>query len=72
MENSNEIYGVKIVKGINQTIIWKVLKKVYDKRDKEGEKIVKDLYEKFPDVFEGAKNSLILKNRIAYIDSIIK
>ena len=49
MENSNEIYGVKIVKGINQTIIWKVLKKVYDKRDKEGEKIVKDLYEKFPD-----------------------
>ena len=50
MENSNEIYGVKIVKGINQTIIWKVLKKVCDKRDKEGEKIVKDLYEKFPDV----------------------
>lgn len=72
MKNLNEIYGVKIINGINQTIIWKVLKNVCDQKDQEGERIVKDLYEEFPDVFEGAKKCLILKNRIAYIDSIVK
>ncbi len=72
MKNLNEIYGVKIINGINQTIIWKVLKNVCDKKDQEGKRIVRDLYEEFPDVFEGAKKCLILKNRIAYIDSITK
>lgn len=72
MKNLNEIYGVKIINGINQTIIWKVLKNVCDQKDQEGERIVKDLYKEFPDVFEGAKKCLILKNRIAYIDSIVK
>lgn len=72
MKNLNEIYGVKIINGINQTIIWKVLKNVCDQKDPEGERIVKDLYEEFPDVFESAKKCLILKNRIEYIDSIVK
>ena len=72
MKNLNEIYGVKIIQGINQTIIWKVLKKVCDQKDQEGKRIVRDLYKEFPDVFEGAKKCLILKNRIEYIDSIVK
>ncbi len=72
MKNLNEIYGVKIINGINQTIIWKVLKNVCDKKDQKGKRIVRELYEEFPDVFEGAKKCLILKNRIEYINSIVE
>ena len=30
------IYSIKVVKGINQTLIWKVLKKVCENKGKEG------------------------------------
>ena len=38
------IYGIKVVKGVNQTLIWKVLKKVCENKDEEGTKIAKQLY----------------------------
>ena len=64
------IYGVKVSKGINQTLIWKVLKKVYENKDEEGTKIAKELKEKYPETFEGAIRCLVSKKRINYINSI--
>ena len=64
------IYGVKVSKGINQTLIWKILKKVYENKDEEGTKITKELKEKYPETFEGAVRCLVSKKRIDYINSI--
>ena len=64
------IYGVKVSKGVNQTLIWKVLKKVYENKDEEGTKIAKELKEKYPETFEGAVRCLVSKKRIDYINSI--
>ena len=64
------IYGVKVSKGVNQTLIWKVLKKVYENKDEEGIKIAKELKEKYPVPFEGAVRCLVSKKRINYINSI--
>ena len=64
------IYGIKVYKGINQTLIWKVLKKVYENKDEEGIKIVKELKNQYPEVFENAVKCLVSKKRINYINSI--
>ena len=64
------IYGIKVVKGINQTCIWKILKKVCENKDEEGTKIAKELKEKYPIPFEGAVRCLVSKKRINYINSI--
>ena len=64
------IYGIKVSKGINQTLIWKVLKKVYENKDEEGAKIVKELKNQYPEVFENAVKCLVSKKRINYINSI--
>ena len=64
------IYSVKVSKGVNQTLIWKVLKKVYENKDEEGTKITKELKEKYPETFEGAVRCLVSKKRIDYINSI--
>ena len=66
------IYGVKIVKNVNQTCIWKVLKKVYENKDEEGTKIVKELKSQYPEVFENAVKCLVSKKRINYINSIVE
>ena len=65
------IYGIKVSKGINQTLIWKVLKKVYENKDEEGIKIVKELKNQYPEVFENAVKCLVSKKRINYINSIL-
>ena len=64
------IYNIKVSKGINQTLIWKVLKKVYENKDEEGIKIAKELKEKYPETFENAVKCLVSKKRIDYINSI--
>ena len=64
------IYGIKVSKGINQTLIWKVLKKVCELKNEEGTKIAKELKEKYPIPFEGAVRCLVSKKRINYINSI--
>ena len=64
------IYGIKVSKNINQTLIWKVLKKVYENKDEEGIKIVKELKNQYPEVFENAVKCLVSKKRINYINSI--
>ena len=64
------IYGIKVSKGINQTLIWKVLKKVCELKNEEGTKIAKELKEKYPEAFSGAVRCLVLKKRINYINSI--
>ena len=64
------IYGVKVSKGINQTLIWKILKKVYENKDEEGTKIVKELKNQYPETFENAVKCLVSKKRIDYINSI--
>ena len=64
------IYGIKVVKGINQTCIWKILKKVCENKDEEGTKIAKELKEKYPETFNGAVRCLVSKKRINYINSI--
>ena len=64
------IYGIKISKDINQTLIWKVLKKAYENNDEEGIKIVKELKNQYPEVFENAVKCLVSKKRINYINSI--
>ena len=64
------IYGIKVSKGINQTLIWKVLKKVCENKDEEGTKIAKELKEKYPEAFSGAVRCLVSKKRINYINSI--
>ena len=65
------IYGIKVSKGINQTLIWKVLKKVYENKDEEGIKIVKELKNQYPEVFKNAVKCLVSKKRINYINSIL-
>ena len=64
------IYGIKVSKGINQTLIWKVLKKAYENKDEEGIKIVKELKNQYPEVFKNAVKCLVSKKRINYINSI--
>ena len=64
------IYGIKVSKGINQTLIWKVLKKVCELKNEEGTKIAKELKEKYPETFENAVKCLVSKKRIDYINSI--
>ena len=64
------IYGIKVSKGINQTLIWKVLKKVYENKDEEGIKIVKELKNQYPEAFKNAVKCLVSKKRINYINSI--
>ena len=64
------IYGIKVVKGVNQTLIWKVLKKVCELKNEEGTKIAKELKEKYPEAFSGAVRCLVSKKRINYINSI--
>ena len=63
------IYGIKVSTGVNQTLIWKVLKKVCENKD-EGTKIAKELKEKYPEAFSGAVRCLVSKKRINYINSI--
>ena len=53
------IYGIKVSKGINQTLIWKVLKKVCELKNEEGTKIAKELKEKYPEAFSGAVRCLV-------------
>ena len=69
-EEKEIVYGVKVSKGVNQTLIWKVLKKVYENKDEEGTKITKELKEKYPETFENAVKCLVSKKRINYINSI--
>ena len=70
-EKVNEvIYGIKVSKGINQTLIWKVLKKVCELKNEEGTKIANELKEKYPEAFSGAVRCLVSKKRINYINSI--
>ena len=64
------IYGIKVSKGINQTLIWKVLKKVCELKNEEGAKIANELKEKHPEAFQGAVRCLVSKKRINYINSI--
>ena len=64
------IYGIKVSKGINQTLIWKVLKKVCELKNEEGTKIAKELKEKYPAALSGAVRCLVSKKRINYINSI--
>ena len=64
------IYGIKVSKGINQTLIWKVLKKVCELKNEEGTKIANELKEKYPEAFSGAVRCLVSKKRINYINSI--
>ena len=64
------IYGIKVVKGVNQTCIWKILKRVCELKDDEGTRIAKELKEKYPEVFAGATRCLVSKKRINYINSI--
>ena len=64
------IYGVKVSTGINQTLIWKVLKKVCENKDEEGIRIANELKEKYPETFSGAVRCVVSKKRINYIDSI--
>ena len=64
------IYGVKVSTGINQTLIWKVLKKVCENKDEEGIRIANELKEKYRETFSGAVRCLVSKKRINYIDSI--
>ena len=64
------IYGIKVSKGVNQTLIWKVLKKVCELKNEEGTKIAKELKEKYPEAFSGAVRCLVSKKRINYINSI--
>ena len=66
------IYGIKVVKGVNQTCIWKILKKVCENKDDEGTKIAKQLYSEHTDAFLGAVRCLVSKKRINYINSIIE
>ena len=66
------IYGVKVVKKVNQTCIWKILKKVCENKDEEGTRIAKRLYSEQPEVFLGAMRCLVSKKRINYIESIIE
>ena len=71
-EKAGTIYGIKVVKGINQTLIWKVLKKVCENKDEQGTVVANNLKEQYPDAFKGAVRCLVSKKRINYIESIIE
>ena len=71
-EKAGTIYGIKIVKGVNQTLIWKVLKKVCENKDEQGTVVANNLREQYPDAFKGAVRCLVSKKRINYIESIIE
>ena len=66
------VYGIKVVKGINQTCIWKILKKVCENKDAEGTLVANQLRKQYPDAFKGAARCLVSKKRINYINSIIE
>ena len=66
------VYGIKVVKGINQTCIWKILKKVCENKDAEGTLVANQLRKQYPDAFKGAVRCLVSKKRINYINSIIE
>ena len=58
-----EIYGIPVVRGINQTTIWKILNKIYDNKNIEEDKnnvieLVKNLKIKYPVAFTGAYRCL--------------
>ena len=71
-EKAGTIYGIKVVKGVNQTLIWKVLKKVCENKNEEGIAVANQLSKQYPDAFRGAVRCLVSKKRINYIDSIIE
>ena len=71
-EKVGTIYGIKVVKGINQTLIWKVLKKVCENKDEQGTVVTNNLKKQYPDAFKGAVRCLVSKKRINYIESIIE
>ena len=71
-EKAGTIYGIKVVKGVNQTLIWKVLKKVCENKDEQGTVVANNLKKQYPDAFKGAVRCLVSKKRINYIDSIIE
>ena len=71
-EKAETIYGIKVVKGVNQTLIWKVLKKVCENKDEQGTVVANNLKEQYPDAFKGAVRCLVSKKRINYIESIIE
>lgn len=64
------IYGIKMSRGINQTLIWKILKKVYENKDDEGIKLANELKVSHPEEFVNAVKCLVSKKRIDYINSI--
>ena len=64
------IYGIKMSRGINQTLIWKILKKVYENKDDEGIKLANKLKVSHPEEFANAVKCLVSKKRIDYINSI--
>ena len=66
------IYGVKVVKKVNQTCIWKILKKVCENKDEKGTEVANQLSKQYPDAFKGAVRCLVSKKRINYIESIIE
>ena len=71
-EKAGTIYGIKVVKGVNQTLIWKVLKKVCENKDEQGTVVANNLKAQYPDAFKGAVRCLVSKKRINYIESIIE
>ena len=71
-EKAGTIYGIKVVKGVNQTLIWKVLKKVCENKDEQGTVVTNNLKKQYPDAFKGAVRCLVSKKRINYIESIIE
>ena len=71
-EKTGIIYGIKVVKGINQTLIWKILKKVCENKDEQGTVVTNNLKKQYPDAFKGAVRCLVSKKRINYIESIIE
>ena len=71
-EKAGTIYGIKVVKGINQTLIWKILKKVCENKDEQGTVVTNNLKKQYPDAFRGAVRCLVSKKRINYIESIIE
>ena len=66
------VYGIKVVKGINQTCIWKILKKVCENKDAEGTLVANQLRKQDPDAFKGAVRCLVSKKRINYMNSMIE
>ena len=71
-EKVGTIYGIKVVKGVNQTLIWKVLKKVCENKDEQATVVANNLKKQYPDAFRGAVRCLVSKKRINYIESIIE